>query len=70
MSDTPDEVEIAYRRGFQQGAFLASEAAVKLSRNSDGLSRLRDWAGYALHRWRYEDRPNDRTVRPPPPPQI
>ena len=68
MSDKIADPEASYRRGYQQGAFVAMEAVEKFGRSVGGLGRLRIWAGLALSKWRYHDRPGDRNLRPPPPP--
>jgi hypothetical protein len=64
-SDTPDEYndpEASYRRGYQQGASAALEAATRVT-----TDKLRDWVGTKLANWRYLDRLNDRSVPPPSP---
>jgi hypothetical protein len=68
MTDEMNDPEASYRRGYQQGAFHAMEAAEKLVDGRKGLQRLRDWAGVTLANWRYRDRTADRNVQPPPPP--
>jgi hypothetical protein len=48
-SKVPVEVEAAYRRGYQQGAYLAVDAI----RRGCSLSDLKHWVEITLHRWRY-----------------
>lgn len=64
-----DDPEKSYRRGYQQGAHHALEAASKLrDSDSSGWVKLRDWVGILIHRWRYQTPSADRGTPPPPPP--
>jgi ribosome modulation factor len=63
-----DDAESAFRRGYQQGAFMAMEAAERLTGKQADLRPLREWAELTLVKWRYHDRPTDGTVPPPVPP--
>ena len=54
--DEKDDSEASYRRGYEQGAVAAAEAAVKLASSPDGLMRLLNWASVDVHRWRIFDR--------------
>jgi hypothetical protein len=65
MTNELTDVEVSYRRGYQEGAFAAIEAAVKLHGRPAALPRLRDWAGVTLSHWRYLNNPDKRFVRPP-----
>jgi hypothetical protein len=61
-------IEAAYRRGFQQGAFLAVDAA----RRGCSLADLKHWAAITLHRWRCRGSPwcvgsQIKPIRPPDP---
>jgi hypothetical protein len=57
-----DDPEASYRRGYQQGAHAALEAAQRVT-----TDKLKDWVAVKLFNWRYHDRPNDRSVPPPSP---
>lgn len=57
-----DDPEASYRRGYQQGAWDALEAA-----NSMTAEKLREWRDAALPTWRYNDRVENRNVSPPRP---
>jgi hypothetical protein len=61
------DAEASYRRGYHQGAADALDAVERLGRLPSTVIRLREWVGVTLHRWRYHDRPDDRTVQPPQP---
>lgn len=63
-----NDPEASYRRGYQQGAYVAMEAAERLLGSSTGLRQLRKWTETALFQWRYYDRTSDRSVPPPEPP--
>lgn len=63
-----DDPEASYRRGYQQGAREAAQAAGRLALFPDGLTRLLRWAGIELTRWRHHDQPHDRSISPPAPP--
>lgn len=64
-----DDPEAPYRRGYEQGAHAALEAAGGvLLVLPNGWERLRHWVDVELRRWRFLDRPTDRTVSPPAPP--
>jgi hypothetical protein len=67
MTNDMTDAEASYRRGYQQGAFAAMEAAEKIRGSAGGLARLREWAGTTLSKWRYHDKPDNRNVRPPAP---
>jgi hypothetical protein len=58
-----DDPEAAYRRGYEQGANAALDAFDR----GTSIDKIRDWACNKLFRWRYHDRPGDRTVIPPQP---
>jgi hypothetical protein len=62
QTDEQTDPESSYRRGYQQGAYAALEAAGRVT-----TDKLKDWVGVKLANWRYLDRPEDRTVRPPLP---
>jgi hypothetical protein len=70
MSDSNDrdDPEASYRRGYEQGAREAVEAAEKLALLPNGLGRLRRWTTIDLRHWRYVDRLDNRSVHPPAPP--
>jgi len=61
MSEREDP-EASYRRGYQQGAYAALEAAQRVT-----TDKLKDWVGVKLFNWRYHDRVDDRSVPPPSP---
>jgi hypothetical protein len=63
-----DDPEASYRRGYHQGAYDAATAAERLANVSAGWNKLRQWYAEKLFHWRYVERPGDRTLRPPPPP--
>lgn len=63
-----DDPEESYRRGYQQGAYAALTAAQRLLRSEGGRKRLQDWVNLTVHKWRYLTKPNDRSIRPPDPP--
>ena len=50
-----DDAEASYRRGYQQGANAALEAAGRLT-----TEKLRNWVGVTLAKWRYQELPQDR----------
>ncbi|MCK1384244.1 hypothetical protein [Bradyrhizobium sp. 21] len=57
----PAEVpEVAYRRGYQQGA-LDAVAAVQVH----PITKVLDWVNVALAKWRFHDVTHDRGHRPP-----
>jgi hypothetical protein len=71
-----DDAEMAYRRGDQQGACVAIEAAERLTGKHVTLHSLREWATITLDDWRHHGRSRDRYdgpsgdfVYPPAPPQ-
>lgn len=66
--DERDDPEASYRRGVQQGAHLAVEAAERAGLDGAALAALKDWTGVRLHRWRYLERTQDRRLQPPAPP--
>jgi hypothetical protein len=57
-----DDPEASYRRGYQQGAHEAFRAT-----RTTTIEKIDDWVNVRLAEWRYRDRVNDRTVRPPTP---
>jgi hypothetical protein len=56
------ECEDAYRRGLQQGAYLAVQAAI----DGSVAAALAYWVQVDLYRWRWTER-NKRTLPPAPP---
>lgn len=61
------EVEAAYRRGYQQGAYIA----VASIREGHPVEAIYRWATETLHRWRYRGQPwrKGRLVKPVRPPE-
>lgn len=56
----PEDAEVAYRRGYQQGAFDAVKAF-----ESNPIAKVLHWVNVTLSAWRYTDRVHDRGLRPP-----
>jgi hypothetical protein len=63
MSDNEmDDAEASYRRGYQQGAWDAIQAADSMTRE-----KLLQWRDKTLPYWRYSDHVENRGVSPPRP---
>lgn len=58
--DEMSDPEASYRRGYQQGAFDAMRAI-----ETTPVAKVREWVDVTLARWRYLQRPQDRTCSPP-----
>lgn len=63
-----DDPEASYRRGFQQGAFMALKAA-KAAHSEKRMEELNAWVDVTLHKWRYQDQVKNLQVQPPLPPK-
>jgi hypothetical protein len=57
-----EDAEVAYLRGFQQGAYEAIRAI-----ETTPIAKVKKWADETLANWRYRDRVHDRGLRPPRP---
>jgi len=67
MDREDDSPEEAYRRGYQQGAFAAVEAAERFTTSRRDFMALRRWVETTLYTWRLKN-PKDRSRLPPAPP--
>lgn len=65
MIDENEDPETAYRRGYQQGAFAAMEAAERCQNTPTGWNKIRNWVNIEIANWRYGKERLDRNRRPP-----
>jgi hypothetical protein len=56
----PEDAEVAYRRGFQEGAYEAIRAL-----ETNPIAKVKNWVDITLSNWRHRDRVHDRGLRPP-----
>jgi hypothetical protein len=58
-----EDAEVAFRRGYQQGAY----DAIRALNEKTPIATVRNWIDVKLAAWRCTDRVHDRGVRPPRP---
>jgi hypothetical protein len=63
VSEEMNDPESSYRRGYQQGAYHALEAAQAAGFTSP--RSLREWVDIKVHKWRYGPTRAKRNVPPP-----
>jgi hypothetical protein len=69
MREDYNDPEASYRRGFQQGACFAFEAAEEHLCSPIVTARLGNWVHRTLYKWRYGKTQGNRNILPPDPPK-